>query len=146
MARVEPRIRPVTRERSESSLADEHEGSAPRVVQRVKRRLLELARPSLPPVAFPLLELVDRYLEGEPLEGELAEGRADVWAQVGTLACYCSVDDSAALRSVLAVLETDEGAHAPSSLERFAEDVAILGVAPAAIERELSALGGGGPR
>lgn len=116
----------------------------PRVVHRAKAELLETVRSSLPPFAQRLLPLVQRYLDGEAVEHELREGRADVWAHLGTLACYCTVDESASLRSVLSALESEVGAHDEASLEGFLRDLALVGASTEALGAALERASSGG--
>lgn len=99
-----------------------------REVHQLKIALAELALRAADPDAFRLLEVARRFLQSRATAAELAEARQDCWAQVGSLACYCTPTDSLASQAILCCLEADEAQHAPASLSEQALRVLRCGV------------------
>lgn len=95
----------------------------PRTVHRAKIELAKLALSEAPPQAVNQLELAERFLHGAASSSELASAKTDVWTYIGSLACYCTVSDSASAQAVLCCLETDDGHHTAASLLEQAERV-----------------------
>lgn len=84
------------------------------------------------------LALVERFLEGEPLEAELREARQECWTHVGSLACGCSIADSASAHALLVCFETPPAAHTPPALAEQVERVLRCGVSLARVLRVLT--------
>jgi hypothetical protein len=80
------------------------------------------------------------FIEGRATASELSSARQDCWTYVGSLACGCSIADSASAHSVMTCLETDPAAHSVAALGEQAERIARCGVEEARI---LAALGQG---
>ena len=99
---------------------------------------LELGLASLlldhaPVAAREQLELAARYLAGEASLVELRSAQQDCWTYVGSLACGCSVADSASGAAFLACLNGDEGAHTAVALAEQVERVLRAGASEAQI-------------
>jgi acyl-CoA reductase-like NAD-dependent aldehyde dehydrogenase len=109
-------------------------------VHRLQLRLAELLLNHAPPGATGQLELALGFVEGRTAAAALHEARQDCWTYVGSLACGCSVADSASAHAIMVCLETDATAHSPAALveqvERSlrcgASEADVLGVLRAA--------------
>lgn len=99
-------------------------GAPPELVHRAMLGLARLVLVEAPPQAASQLELAERFLRSEASAAELASAKADVWAYIGSLACYCTPSDSASSQAVLACLETDPSQHGEAALLEQAERVA----------------------
>jgi hypothetical protein len=99
-----------------------------REVHRLKVALAELVLGVADPDAFGQLEVARRFLESGATAAELLDARQDRWAQIGSLACYCTPTDSLASQAILCCLEADESQHAPASLSEHAVRVLRCGV------------------
>jgi hypothetical protein len=65
------------------------------------------------------LELAERFLAGRASLAELRSAQQDCWSHVGSLACGCSVADSASGAAFLACLNGDPSSHsAPALVEQ----------------------------
>lgn len=79
-------------------------------------RLAELLLSYAPPGAAAQLELALGFVDGRTGPAALHEARQDCWTYVGSLACGCSVADSASAHAIMICLETDASAHSPAAL------------------------------
>ncbi len=86
-----------------------------------------------PPGAAGQLALALAFIEGRAAAAELLDARQDCWTSVGSLACGCSVADSASAHAIMTCLETDAAAHSPATLAEQAERILRCGVAEARI-------------
>jgi hypothetical protein len=105
-------------------------------VEQVHRLQLGLARLVLdqaPPGAVGQLELALGFVEGRVPAAALHEARQDCWTYVGSLACGCSIADSASAHAIMTCLETDDTAHAPSGLSEQVERSMRCGATQAAV-------------
>lgn len=91
-------------------------GASPRAVHRAKVELAKLVLAEAPPQAVRQLELAERFLSGEANDAELATEKTEVWTYIGSLACYCTVSDSASAQAVLSCLESEDRHHTIESL------------------------------
>ncbi|MFZ5892708.1 MAG: hypothetical protein ACOY0T_16735 [Myxococcota bacterium] len=119
--------------------AQRHSKTSPVEVHRLKIRLAKLVLGQATPSAVNQLELAERFVNGQSTREELADARQDAWTYIGSLACYCSVTDSASSQAVLSCLESDPAAHDFSSLLEQSERVLRCGVADATLAHELEA-------
>jgi len=85
-------------------------------VHRLQLGLAELLLAHAPPSAAAQLELAAGFIEGRIPAEALHEARQDCWTYVGSLACGCSVADSASAHAIMTCLETGDAAHSPSGL------------------------------
>jgi hypothetical protein len=113
--------------------ARRHAEAGPAAIQRLKLRLAALVAPQAPANAVNHLALAQRFVDGAASSGELLDARQDVWAYVGSLACYCSPTDSASAQAILACLESSPAAHASASLPEQVERVLCCGVSEAQV-------------
>jgi hypothetical protein len=79
------------------------------------------------------LELAERYLAGQADLAELRSAQQDCWSYVGSLACGCSVADSASGAAFLACLNGDAGAHTALALAEQAERALRAGASEAQV-------------
>jgi hypothetical protein len=91
------------------------------LVHRLQLRLAELLLSHAPPGATGQLELALGFVEGRADASALHEARQDCWTYVGSLACGCSVADSASAHAIMVCLETDPTAHSPAALAEQVE-------------------------
>jgi len=91
-------------------------GATAAQVHRLQLGFAELLLAHAPPAASAQLGLALGFLEGRVPAEALHEARQDCWTYVGSLACGCSVADSASAHAVMICLETDDSAHSPDSL------------------------------
>jgi hypothetical protein len=108
--------------------ARRYERARPRALHRSKIALARLVASEAPPQALQQLELAAEYVRGNASAEELARARQDSWAYIGSLACYCSVSDSASSQAILNCLESDDGAHTLTSLIEHSQLVVECGV------------------
>lgn len=85
-------------------------------MHRLQLRLAELLLDHAPPGATSQLELALGFVEGRTEAAALHEARQDCWTYVGSLACGCSIADSASAHAIMVCLETDATAHFPAAL------------------------------
>jgi hypothetical protein len=97
-------------------------------IHRAELALAELVVDHGPPGSAQHLELARRFVGGERVLAELTEAKQDCWTYVGSLACGCSVTDSASAHVMLACLETGPGTHGPGALGEQVERVLRCGV------------------
>jgi hypothetical protein len=105
-------------------------------VEQVHRLQLGLARLVLeqaPSGAAGQLELALGFIDGRVPAAALHEARQDCWTYVGSLACGCSIADSASAHAIMICLETDDSAHAPSDLSEQVERSLRCGATEAAV-------------
>ncbi len=106
----------------------------------VHRLQLELARLLLahaPPAASAQLDLALGFVDGRVAATALHEARQDCWTYVGSLACGCSIADSASAHAVMTCLETDDAAHSPDGLAEQLERALRCGATEAELLRVL---------
>ena len=96
-------------------------GATVRQVHRLQLSLARLVLGQAPPSAEPQLELALGFIEGRVEGAALHEARQDCWTYVGSLACGCSIADSASAHAIMTCLETDDTAHSPASLAEQVE-------------------------
>src|SRR6478736_1174489 len=75
-------------------------------VHRLQVGLAELVLPQAPPGAAAQLELARAFIEGRAQPAALRDAQQDCWSYVGSLACGCSVSDSASAHAIMTCLET----------------------------------------
>ncbi|MGC4092822.1 MAG: hypothetical protein QM756_34045 [Polyangiaceae bacterium] len=109
-----------------------------RALHAMKLALARLVLGQASPNAVNQLDLAQRFLEGNATLAELHDARQDAWTYIGSLACYCSVTDSASAQAVLACLEADASAHTLQSLSEQVERVLRCRVPESEVERVLS--------
>lgn len=90
-----------------------------------------------PPAAAQQLDLAEAFIEGRAESAELTEARQDCWTYVGSLACGCSLADSASAHAIMTCLETSPDAHGPQALREQVERVLRCGVEDARVLRVL---------
>lgn len=112
-------------------------GAPPATVHRLQVGLARLVLSQAPPSASSQLDLAVAFIEGRITSAELREAKQDCWSYVGSLACGCSVSDSASAHAVLSCLETDDDAHVSAKLSEQAEKVLRCGVSETSILRVL---------
>ena len=106
-------------QRLSPDLAAELERLAVARVPQVHRLQLQLAGLLLdhaPPGANGQLELALGFVEGRTGAAALHEARQDCWTYVGSLACGCSIADSASAHAIMVCLEAVATAHSPAAL------------------------------
>lgn len=107
-------------------------------VHRLQVGLAELVLPQAPPGAVGQLELARAFIEGRADAAALREAQQDCWTYVGSLACGCSVSDSASAHAIMTCLETSPSAREPSALREQVERIARCGVSELKIISVLS--------
>jgi hypothetical protein len=107
-------------------------------VHRLQLGLAELLLAHAPPAASAQLALALGFIEGRVPAQALHEARQDCWTYVGSLACGCSVADSASAHAVMICLETDDAAHSPDGLSEQLERALRCGATEAELLRLLS--------
>jgi hypothetical protein len=108
-----------------------------RAIHRAQVALAELVTDLGPPGSVQHLELASRFVNGESVQGDLAEAKQECWVYVGSLACGCSVTDSLSAHVMLTCLEAAPESHAASALGEHVERVLRCGVS---VERVLDVL------
>lgn len=106
--------------------------ASPRDVHRLQVGLAELVLGFAPPAAAQQLELASAVIEGRAQPAALFEARQDCWTYVGSLACGCSLSDSASAHALLVCLDTSADAHSVRALSEQVERVLRCGVAEGA--------------
>lgn len=117
-------------------------GAPPSRVHRAKIELSKLVLSDAPPQALNQLQLAERFLSGDASGAELASAKTDVWTYIGSLACYCTVSDSASAQAVLSCLEHEDSHHRADSLLEQAERVRRCRVDPERIAAVLGQVAG----
>lgn len=103
-------------------------GLGPQGVHRLQVGLAELVLPQAPPGATAQLELARAFIEGRAEAAALRDAQQDCWSYVGSLACGCSVSDSASAHAIMTCLDAQPSAHTPAALAEQAERVLRCGV------------------
>ena len=98
-----------------------HAEASPSAVHELELGLAALLLEHAPVGGREHLELAKRYLAGQADLAELRSAQQDCWTYVGSLACGCSVADSASGAAVLACLNGDASAHTALALAEQAE-------------------------
>lgn len=132
MAGPTPQLSPTLR----AALGRLREATAAQV-HRVQLGVAQLLLAHAPPAAAGQLELALGFLEGRVPAEALHEARQDCWTYVGSLACGCSVADSASAHAVMTCLETDAAAHSPDGLAEQLERALRCGATEADLLRVL---------
>jgi hypothetical protein len=97
-------------------------------VHRLQVGLAELVLPQAPPGAAAQLELARAFIEGRVEPAALRDAQQDCWSYVGSLACGCSVSDSASAHAIMTCLETSPTAHEVAALREQVERIVRCGV------------------
>ena len=105
-----------------------HADATPATLQRLQVGLARLVLPQAPPAATFQLDLALAFIEGRASAADLKEAKQDCWTYVGSLACGCSVADSASAHAILSCLEADAAAHTPAVLAEQVHKVLRCGV------------------
>lgn len=113
-------------------------GLGPARVHRLQVGLAELVLPQAPPGAVGQLELARAFIEGRAEPAALREAQQDCWTYVGSLACGCTVSDSASAHAIMTCLETSPSARDGAALREQVERVARCGVSEQQIIAVLS--------
>jgi hypothetical protein len=108
-------------------------GLQPAQVHRLQVGLAELVLSQAPPAALGQLELARAFIEGRADAAALRDARQDCWSYVGSLACGCSVSDSASAHAIMTCLETERSAHEPAALAEQVERILRCGVSEARV-------------
>lgn len=114
--------------------------ASPEAIHRLQVGLARLVLEQAPPAAVGQLTLALAFIEGRAAASELRDARQDCWTYVGSLACGCSMADSASAHSIMTCLETEAAAHSLAALTEQAERIVRCGVDEARI---LAVLGAG---
>lgn len=96
-------------------------GSTPAQVHRVQLAVARLLLAHAAPQASEQLALALGFIDGHVSADALRDARQDCWTYVGSLACGCSVADSASAHAIMACLETNDAAHSPEALAEQVE-------------------------
>jgi len=107
-------------------------------VHRLQVALAGLVLDQAPPAAASQLALALAFIDKRASAAELKEARQDCWVYVGSLACGCSLADSASAHAIMSCLETEEAAHTSGALREQVERVLRCGVPEPRILRVLS--------
>jgi hypothetical protein len=91
------------------------------------------------PAAPQHLALATAFIEGRARREELTEAQQDCWTYVGSLACGCSMADSASAHAILICLEASPDAHAALALREQVERVLRCAVAESSVLAILAA-------
>jgi hypothetical protein len=114
-----------------------------RAVHRTQIALAKLVLGHAPPGAIHHLELAERFLVHAASAAELAEAQREIWAHTSSLACGCSLTDSASAQVILNCLARNEAEHTLAALREQATRVLQCGVPEDAVLRALAADGAG---
>ena len=93
-----------------------HAASDSRSLHELEVGLARLLLPHGPADAQRQLELAAVFVRGAAAARDLKSAQQDCWSYVGSLACGCSVADSASGAAFLACLEPEPSAHTPAAL------------------------------
>jgi hypothetical protein len=110
---------------------------APARVHALELALAELLLGLSPPEATLQLALARRYLAGEATKTELIEAQRDCWTYVGSLACGCSIADSASAEAIMACLASSDDAHGPGALAEQVKRVLRCDIEPERVRQVL---------
>lgn len=114
-------------------------GARPDQVHRLQVGLARLVLDQAPPTAPQQLELAVAFIEGRSTRADLQEAKQDLWTYIGSLACGCSIADSASAHAIMSCLETDEASHGPAALTEQVIKVLRCGVSEISILSVLEA-------
>lgn len=112
-----------------SALSD----AVPAQVHGLQVGLARLVLADAPPAAARRLALATAFIEGHASREELRDARTDCWTDVGSLACGCSLADSASAHAVLSCLEVAEEAHRHTALVEQVSRVSSCGATESSI-------------
>jgi hypothetical protein len=112
-----------------------------RAVHRTQIELAKLILGNGPPGAIHHLELAERFLAHAASAAELAEAQRDIWAHTSSVACGCSVADSASAQLILNCLAPNELEHTKAALREHVTRVLECGVSEEAVLRVLAEAG-----
>jgi hypothetical protein len=115
-----------------------HPASDARSIHVLEVGLARLLLAHAPAAAQQQLELAAEFLRGAAAARDLKSAQQDCWSYVGSLACGCSVADSASGAAFLACLDPEPSAHTRAAL---AEQVARAIRAGASEDAILAVLG-----
>jgi len=124
------------------SSAEQHASAPPRAIWRLQLALARLVLSQAPPSAAGQLEIAERFLGGSAEVHDLTDARQDAWIYIGSLACYCTRNDSASASAVLACLEPDEAQHTYAALLEQLQRLQLCGVPEAEVLRALGVVAG----
>jgi hypothetical protein len=110
-----------------------HAQASAAAVHAMELRLATLLLEHAPAGGREQLELAERYLAGQADLVALRSAQQDCWSYVGSLACGCSVADSASGAAFLACLNGDESSHTPLALGEQAERALRAGASEAQV-------------
>lgn len=102
-------------------------------IHRLQVGLARLVLAQAPPAAPGQLDLALAFIEGRASAADLLDAKQDCWTFVGSLACGCSIADSASAHAILCCLETSEDAHSVAALAEQVERVLRCGASEPAI-------------
>jgi hypothetical protein len=108
-------------------------------VHRLQVGLAGLVVEQAAPGAPQQLALAAAFIEGHASSAALTDAQQDCWTYVGSLACGCSLADSAAAHALLTCLEPRSEAHSPRALREQVERVLSCGVDEAPVLAVLEA-------
>lgn len=114
------------------------QGSSPAQVHRLQVGLARLVLEHAPLSAAAHLELAVAFIEGRASSAELHEGKTECWTYLGSLACGCSLADSASAHAILSCMESDDGAHSAVALAEQVSKVLQCGAPETSVLRVLS--------
>ncbi len=116
---------------------ERYRGADATTLHRLAVELAKLLAAQAPPAALNQLALAERFLEGQASAADLGSARQDCWTYIGSLACNCSVTDTASAQAILSCLEPDREQHSFSSLCEQIRRVLQCDVAPALVVQSL---------
>ena len=105
----------------------------PAAVHRLQVGLAGLVSAQASPAAPEQLALASAFIEGRAQPEALLDAQQDCWAYVGSLACGCSLADSASAHAILTCLDTRAEAHSAAALREQVERVLRCGASEAAV-------------
>jgi hypothetical protein len=107
--------------------------ASPERVHRLQVGLARLVTDHAPASAPQQLDLAVAFIEARATKAHLADAKQDLWTYVGSLACGCSIADSASAHAIMSCLETDEGSHSPPALAEQVIKVSRCGASETSI-------------
>ena len=111
----------------------------PTAIHRLQVGLADLVSEQASPSASQQLALATAFIEGRARREELSDAQQDCWTYVGSLACGCSLADSASAHAILICLEAAADSHAAPALREQVERVLRCGVDESAVLSVLEA-------
>ncbi len=112
---------------------------SPAAIHRLQVGLARLVLSQAPAAGSGQLDLALAFIEGRASAEDLHDARQDCWTYVGSLACGCSLADSASAHALMCCLETDEQRHSGSALAEQVERVLQCGAGEGAVLAVLGA-------